>query len=52
LKVNTRSALRAGVKPREIAEAVMQMGLYGGFPAMINGLNAVMGVFEEEGVSP
>lgn len=32
----------------EIAEAIMQKGLYGGFPAMINALNAAKEVFAEE----
>ena len=48
IKVNIASALRAGASQREIAEAIMQMGLYGGFPAMINALNAALEVFAEK----
>ena len=47
LKVNIAGALRAGASQREIAEVIMQMGLYGGFPAMISGLNAAKDVFAE-----
>ncbi len=47
LKVNIQSALNLGVSQREICEAIYQMALYGGFPAMINGLNAAIEVFEE-----
>ncbi|WP_233192689.1 carboxymuconolactone decarboxylase family protein [Acidimangrovimonas sediminis] len=50
LKVNIGSALRAGAAPREITEAIFQMHLYGGMPAMINALNAALEVFEEAGI--
>ncbi|GMG85224.1 hypothetical protein LNKW23_44410 [Paralimibaculum aggregatum] len=48
LEVNIASARKAGASQREIAEAIMQMGLYGGFPAMINALNAALEVFAKE----
>lgn len=51
LKVNIASARKTGASQREIAEAIMQMGLYGGFPAMINGLNAAKEVFAAEETS-
>ncbi|MEM6439377.1 MAG: carboxymuconolactone decarboxylase family protein [Pseudomonadota bacterium] len=47
LKVNIAAAVRAGVERREIAETIWQMSLYGGLPAAINGLNAMLEVFEE-----
>ena len=49
LKVNIGSARRAGASRREIGEVIVQMGLYGGFPAMINALNAALETFDEEG---
>ncbi|MBW4707918.1 carboxymuconolactone decarboxylase family protein [Roseobacter sp. YSTF-M11] len=48
LKVHIRNALRSGATQREVAEVINQMALYGGFPAMINALNAALEVFEEE----
>ncbi len=48
LKVNIEGARKTGASQREIAEAIMQMGLYGGFPAMINALNAAQEVFAQE----
>ena len=49
LKIQIRAAQGQGATRREIAEVIMQMGLYGGFPAMINALNAALEVFEEDG---
>ena len=49
LKVNIVAALKAGASQREIGEVIWQMALYGGFPAAINGLNAALEVFEEQG---
>ncbi len=50
LQVHIRNALRSGATQREVAEVINQMALYGGFPAMINALNAALEVFEVEGV--
>lgn len=52
LKVNIAQALKAGATPREICEAIFQMQLYGGMPAMINALNAALEVLEAEGLEP
>lgn len=52
LKVNVAGALQSGASAREICEAIFQMQLYGGLPAMINALNAAIEVFEAEGVAP
>lgn len=48
LKVNIASARAVGATREEIAEIIFQMTLYGGFPAMINALNAAMEVFDTE----
>lgn len=48
LKVNIASARAVGASRAEICEIIYQMTLYGGFPAMINGLNAAIEVFEAE----
>ncbi len=48
LKVNIASARNVGASREEICEIIYQMTLYGGFPAMINGLNAAIEVFEAE----
>ena len=48
LKVNIKSARAVGASREEIAEIIFQMALYGGFPAMINAMNAALGVFEAE----
>ncbi len=51
LKVNIASARAVGASREEICEIIYQMTLYGGFPAMINGLNAAIEVFEAEDAS-
>ena len=48
LEIHIKNALNAGVKQREICEAIFQMSLYGGFPAMVNALNTALGIFSEE----
>ncbi len=48
LKIHVAAALKIGATKREIAETILQMSLYGGFPAAINALNAAMEVFDEE----
>ena len=48
LKVNIASARAVGASREEISEIIFQMTLYGGFPAMINALNAALDVFETE----
>ena len=48
LKVNIASARAVGASREEICEIIYQMTLYGGFPAMINALNAAIEVFEGE----
>lgn len=50
LKVNIASARVVGATREEICEIIFQMALYGGFPAMINAMNAAIEVFEAEEV--
>ncbi|CAN5234476.1 carboxymuconolactone decarboxylase family protein [soil metagenome] len=50
LRVHLNGALNVGCEPAEIVETVLQMAVYAGFPATINGLTAVREVFEQRGV--
>ena len=51
LKVHLHAALHVGCTPSEIVEVVMQMSVYAGFPAALNGLAAVREVFGEAGIA-
>ncbi|WP_147106047.1 carboxymuconolactone decarboxylase family protein [Tateyamaria sp. syn59] len=48
VKVNIASARAVGASREEVCEIIYQMTLYGGFPAMINAMNAAIEVFEAE----
>lgn len=50
LRVHIHAALHVGCTPGEIVEVVMQMSVYAGFPAALNGLAAVKEVFAAEGI--
>jgi 4-carboxymuconolactone decarboxylase len=50
LKVHIHGALNVGCKPDEIVEAILQMAVFAGFPAAINGLHVAREVFQERGV--
>lgn len=50
LRVHVHAALHVGCKPAELVEVVMQMSVYAGFPAALNGLAAVREVFAEVGI--
>ncbi len=52
LKVHIGGALNVGVTPAEIVEVIMQMAVYAGFPAALNGLFAAKEVFAAHGVAP
>lgn len=52
LKVHIGGALNVGVTPAEIVEVIMQMAVYAGFPAALNGLFAAREVFAAHGVAP
>jgi len=45
LKVHIKAALNVGVSKQEIVEVLMQMAVYAGFPAALNGLSAAGEVF-------
>ncbi len=47
LKVHVQAALNVGVRREEIAEIILQMALYAGFPAAINAMQAAKEVFDE-----
>lgn len=51
LKVHIGGALNVGVSPQEIVEVIMQMAVYAGFPAALNGLFAAKEVFAAHGVA-
>lgn len=50
LRVHIDAALHVGCSPAEIVEVVMQMAVYAGFPAALNGLAAVREIFGKRGV--
>ena len=45
LKINIEHSLAIGVSEKELVEVILQMAVYGGMPAAINGLNAAIDVF-------
>ena len=47
LKVHINGALNVGCSKEEIVEVIMQMAVYAGFPAALNGLFAAREVFNE-----
>ncbi|WP_426161501.1 carboxymuconolactone decarboxylase family protein [Pseudoduganella sp. R-34] len=47
LKVHIHAALNVGVSREEIVETIMQMAVYAGFPAALNGLMAAKEVFAQ-----
>ena len=46
LEVHIAAGLNVGLSQQEISEIVIQMAVYAGFPAAINGLNAAKTVFD------
>jgi 4-carboxymuconolactone decarboxylase len=47
LKVHIDGALNVGCTREEVVEVIMQMSVYAGFPAALNGLFAAKDVFKE-----
>jgi len=47
LKVHIHGALNVGCTRQEVVEVIMQMAIYAGFPAALNGLFAAKEVFRE-----
>ena len=50
LRVHIHAALHVGCAPAEIIEVLMQMAVYAGFPAALNGLAAAREVFADRGI--
>ena len=50
LRVHVHGALNVGCSPVEIIEVMIQMAVYAGFPAALNGLFVVKEVFSERGI--
>ena len=50
LRVHIHAALHVGCTPGELVEVVMQMSVYAGFPAALNGLSALREAFGEAGI--
>lgn len=48
LKVHIQGALNVGVTQEEVVEVMMQMAVYAGFPAALNGLMAAKEVFSAQ----
>ena len=51
LRAHIHNALKAGSTQKEIIEVIMQMSVYAGFPACLNGLLVAKEVFKKEGRS-
>jgi 4-carboxymuconolactone decarboxylase len=49
LKVHIHAARNVGCSEQEIVEVIMQMAVYAGFPAALNGLFAAKEVFAQQG---
>jgi 4-carboxymuconolactone decarboxylase len=49
LKVHIHGALNVGCTEQEVVEVIMQMAVYAGFPAALNGLFAAKEVYAERG---
>ena len=51
LKVHITAGLNVGLSQDEIVETIMQMAVYAGFPAALNGLSAAREVFADQGAA-
>lgn len=52
LKLHLQAGLNVGCEPRELAEAIFQTAVYGGVPAMNQGLKALRDVLQARGQWP
>jgi 4-carboxymuconolactone decarboxylase len=50
LKVHIHGALNVGCTREEVVEVILQMAVYAGFPAALNGIAAAKEVFQERNV--
>jgi len=51
LNVHINGALNVGCTPQEIVEVILQMSVYAGFPAALNGMFVAKAVFAERELS-
>ncbi|CAO0819631.1 4-carboxymuconolactone decarboxylase [Desulfarculales bacterium] len=49
LEVPIHSALNVGLTRQEVVEVIMQMAVYAGFPAALNGMPATKRIFDQRG---
>ncbi len=47
LKVHIHGALNVGCSREEVVETILQMAVYAGFPAALNGMTVAQAVFQE-----
>lgn len=52
LKVHINAGLNVGLSQEEVVEVIMQMAVYAGFPAALNGLFVAKEVFDERRLTP
>ncbi len=52
LELHLQAALNVGCKPRELAEVIFQTAVYGGVPAMNQGLKVLRKVLQAQGSWP
>jgi len=52
LELHLLAALNVGCKPRQLAEVIFQTAVYGGVPAMNQGLKALRKVLQEQDLWP
>lgn len=52
LAVHIHGALNVGCEPEQVIEVIIQMAVYAGFPAALNGMATAKAVFAERGVLP
>lgn len=50
LAVHVNGALNVGCRPEEVVEVIIQMAVYAGFPAALNGMFTAKEVFNERGI--
>tara|TARA_R110002020_G_scaffold6117_5_gene25528 strand:- start:6639 stop:7025 length:387 start_codon:yes stop_codon:yes gene_type:complete len=51
LKVHINAGINVGLSQQEVVETIMQMAVYAGFPAALNGIAAAREVFAERAVA-
>ncbi len=52
LAVHIHGALNVGCTPEQVVEVIIQISVYAGFPAALNGMATAKTVFAERGVMP